>query len=178
MVQVERGRRSGSESSTPPRRRVLDRTPAVRGAAWSRRTGTPSSLLRATGSGWPWVRLDIEIDLPNQGGAWPILALREGARERTGLILATPGARCGASMAWWSPKRLPFDRDLAQESRLIALECPAGPAGRPQPIWLMRGRLDAALCLDRSTGPVWGQHQPINRGAAANGSCCRSTTCR
>ena len=37
-------------------------------------------------------RLDLEIDLPAEGGAWPILALREGARERTGLILATRGA--------------------------------------------------------------------------------------
>ena len=32
------------------------------------------------------------LDLPHEGGAWPILALREGARERTGLILATQGA--------------------------------------------------------------------------------------
>lgn len=27
-------------------------------------------------------RLDLEIDLPNEGGAWPILALREGAPDR------------------------------------------------------------------------------------------------
>ena len=38
-------------------------------------------------------RLDIELDLPTGGGAWPILALREGAQERTGLILATAGAK-------------------------------------------------------------------------------------
>ncbi len=36
-------------------------------------------------------RLDLRLRLPTQG-AWPILALREGARERAGIVLATPGA--------------------------------------------------------------------------------------
>ena len=38
-------------------------------------------------------RLDIELEVPADGGAFPILALREGAKERTGLILATPVGR-------------------------------------------------------------------------------------
>lgn len=37
-------------------------------------------------------RLDILLDLPKTGGAHPVLALREGAPERTGIILASPGA--------------------------------------------------------------------------------------
>ncbi|KAA0583204.1 multicopper oxidase domain-containing protein [Azospirillum sp. B21] len=37
-------------------------------------------------------RLDIRLTLPSEGGAFPILALREGAAQRTGLILATAGA--------------------------------------------------------------------------------------
>ena len=37
-------------------------------------------------------RLDIMLDVPAEGGAFPVLALREGARERTGIILATRGA--------------------------------------------------------------------------------------
>ena len=36
-------------------------------------------------------RADIRLELPKEGGAFPVLALREGAPERTGLILATPG---------------------------------------------------------------------------------------
>ncbi|QAY97258.1 copper oxidase [Methylovirgula ligni] len=36
-------------------------------------------------------RLDLRLHLPARG-AWPILALREGARERAGIVLATPGA--------------------------------------------------------------------------------------
>lgn len=37
-------------------------------------------------------RLDIRLSLPKDGGAFPILALREGAAERTGVILASAGA--------------------------------------------------------------------------------------
>ncbi len=37
-------------------------------------------------------RADIRVALPKEGGAFPVLALREGAVERTGLILASPGA--------------------------------------------------------------------------------------
>jgi FtsP/CotA-like multicopper oxidase with cupredoxin domain len=40
-------------------------------------------------------RLDIRLTLPQAGGAFPILALREGARERTGIVLATPSAPIG-----------------------------------------------------------------------------------
>ncbi len=38
-------------------------------------------------------RLDIMFDIPPEGGAFPLLALREGGLERTGIILATAGAR-------------------------------------------------------------------------------------
>jgi len=37
-------------------------------------------------------RADIRLELPKGGGAFPVLALREGAPERTGVILAAPGA--------------------------------------------------------------------------------------
>lgn len=40
-------------------------------------------------------RLDIRLDLPRENRAFPILALREGAPERTGLILAPAGAAIG-----------------------------------------------------------------------------------
>lgn len=38
-------------------------------------------------------RLDIEISVPGDGGAFPILAQREGDRARTGIVLATAGAQ-------------------------------------------------------------------------------------
>ena len=37
-------------------------------------------------------RMDVIVNIPSEGGAFPILALRELATERTGIILATPGA--------------------------------------------------------------------------------------
>lgn len=37
-------------------------------------------------------RLDIRLSLPGEAGAWPILALREGAPQRTGFVLATADA--------------------------------------------------------------------------------------
>jgi FtsP/CotA-like multicopper oxidase with cupredoxin domain len=37
-------------------------------------------------------RIDVIVQIPSDGGAFPILALRELATERTGIILATPGA--------------------------------------------------------------------------------------
>lgn len=38
-------------------------------------------------------RVDIRLELPKDGGVFPVLALREGAPERTGIILATAGAQ-------------------------------------------------------------------------------------
>jgi FtsP/CotA-like multicopper oxidase with cupredoxin domain len=62
-------------------------------------------------------RADIRLQLPPEG-AFPILALREGASEQTGIILATAGATI---------KRLPAKNEVAQglltldlESRLAA----------------------------------------------------------
>jgi FtsP/CotA-like multicopper oxidase with cupredoxin domain len=40
-------------------------------------------------------RIDLRMTLPQGDGAYPILALREGAVERTGIILATPAATIG-----------------------------------------------------------------------------------
>jgi FtsP/CotA-like multicopper oxidase with cupredoxin domain len=38
-------------------------------------------------------RLDIRLAIPKEGGAFPVLALREGAVERTGIVLASPNAK-------------------------------------------------------------------------------------
>jgi FtsP/CotA-like multicopper oxidase with cupredoxin domain len=37
-------------------------------------------------------RMDVRLQIPAQGGAFPFLALRELSRQQTGVILATPGA--------------------------------------------------------------------------------------
>jgi FtsP/CotA-like multicopper oxidase with cupredoxin domain len=38
-------------------------------------------------------RLDILLTIPKDGGAFPVLAVREGETARTGIVLATPGAK-------------------------------------------------------------------------------------
>jgi FtsP/CotA-like multicopper oxidase with cupredoxin domain len=64
----------------------------------------------------PGQRIDLAVSIPADGGSFPILALREGARERTGLVLATAGAptRKVASVADTAAPAL----DLAFERRL------------------------------------------------------------
>ena len=109
-------------------------------------------------------RLDIEIDLPNEGGAWPILALREGARERTGLILATRAPRFGASMPWRRSEAPAFDTDLAQEARLIALDAlPDRPVDRSQMLMLGGSMQPYVWTIN---GPIWGS---TSRSSARSG---------
>lgn len=105
-------------------------------------------------------RLDIEIDLPNQGGAWPILALREGARQRTGLILSTPGAEIRRLETEAQTESPAFDTDLAQEWRLIARDAlPQRPAERSQ-VLMLGGAMQPYVWT--INGAVWGGNQPIS----------------
>ncbi|WP_116600176.1 multicopper oxidase family protein [Primorskyibacter marinus] len=104
-------------------------------------------------------RLDLEIDLPNEGGAWPILALREGARERTGLILATHGAEVRRIPALTDIDAPAFDIDLAQESRLVARDAlPDRPVARSQMLMLGGSMQPYVWTIN---GGVWGQHRPV-----------------
>ncbi|MFL9913062.1 multicopper oxidase family protein [Paraburkholderia sp. RL17-337-BIB-A] len=90
-------------------------------------------------------RMDILVELPNEAGVWPIFAVREGDRQRTGIMLAAHGANVGKVASTASEKfgAIGFD----QEMRLSA----AGPLA-PRPI-------DAQfmLMLTGSMHPyVWG----------------------
>lgn len=64
-------------------------------------------------------RIDLLIDLPAGKGAFPILALREGAQERTGIILATAGASVPKLSALGEETAPAFD--LSLEAQLVAL---------------------------------------------------------
>ena len=66
-------------------------------------------------------RLDLLLDLPTEGAAFPILARREGATERAGIILATPGAAVARVAPTGDDVAPAFDFDLAQEGALRAL---------------------------------------------------------
>lgn len=65
-------------------------------------------------------RIDVRVQLPHEGGAFPILALRELSVEQTGVVLATSGAQI---------QRLPVKSSsstalltLGLESQLVALK--------------------------------------------------------
>ncbi len=103
-------------------------------------------------------RLDIEIDLPGDG-AFPILALREGARERTGLILASAGAAVSKVSGLSEADHPAFDLDLAQEASLQAVTpLAARPVDRAQMIMLAGAMQPYVWTID---GQTWDTHKPI-----------------
>lgn len=65
-------------------------------------------------------RIDIRLALPAEGGAWPILALREGELERTGIVLATPGGAIRKLATAGQSKAGVVDLGLEQTLRPLA----------------------------------------------------------
>jgi FtsP/CotA-like multicopper oxidase with cupredoxin domain len=102
-------------------------------------------------------RVDVIIRIPPAGGAFPILALREGERERTGFILATPGApiRRVAGLA----DRAAGATDMSLERTLRAAS----------PLPARRADIVHRVTLDGSMAPYawsinghrWAEHTPI-----------------
>jgi FtsP/CotA-like multicopper oxidase with cupredoxin domain len=160
VVQVERGGRI--------RLRVINAAAAT--VFWIDTGAAPARLVAADGhavqplSGTRFglamgQRLDLEIDLPQEGGAWPILALREGARERTGLILATQGAEIRRIDSMAEAEAPAFDTDLAQESRLTAAEALSDrPVDRSHMVMLGGAMQPYVWTIN---GAVWSQHRPL-----------------
>jgi len=103
-------------------------------------------------------RLDIEIDLPG-AGAFPVLALREGARERTGIILATSGAGVRKIDGMSQVNAAAFDTDMLQELQLQAANpLAARKADRAQMIMLAGTMQPYVWTID---GQTWDTHIPI-----------------
>lgn len=103
-------------------------------------------------------RLDLELDLPGDG-AWPILALREGARERSGLILASADARVEKQELLGAEAAPAFDPDMAQEMRLTAAESlPARQADRTHMVMLGGAMQPYRWTID---GRTWGDHRAL-----------------
>ena len=97
-------------------------------------------------------RLDILLDVPKSGGAWPILALREGERKRTGFILAAKESSVGKISA--ESTEVAAAVGLALEHRLKALRSlPDRAADRthtvniteaPGYVWMLNGAVHGA----------------------------------
>ncbi|MBY3184236.1 multicopper oxidase family protein [Rhizobium laguerreae] len=65
-------------------------------------------------------RVDIRVNLPMEGGAFPVLAIREGAVERAGVILATTGADVRRVQVAGDAKGPVLGLDLEQRLRPVA----------------------------------------------------------
>lgn len=104
-------------------------------------------------------RLDIELDLPAAGGAFPVLALREGAVERTGIILASEGAAVGRLASASEAAHPAFSGDLAQEAQFTALTPLADrPVDRSDTLMLGGSMMPYLWTID---GQSWGTHRPV-----------------
>jgi FtsP/CotA-like multicopper oxidase with cupredoxin domain len=101
-------------------------------------------------------RLDIRLTVP-AGKALPVLALREGGRQRTGLVLAAAGAKVARIADHGDAKAPPLD--LAFEARLkAAAPLAARPADRTIPVVLAG---DMARYVWTLNGKVHGQDTPL-----------------
>ncbi|MCX8508066.1 MAG: multicopper oxidase family protein [Rhodobacteraceae bacterium] len=104
-------------------------------------------------------RLDIALDLPPEGGAFPILALREGARERTGLILASAGASVPRIERLGTEAAPAFDADLAQELSLRAQEPLPERTATNRPMLMLGGTMQPYVWT--INGQTWATHIPV-----------------
>lgn len=103
-------------------------------------------------------RLDLDLELPREG-SWPVMALREGAKEQTGLILATAGSAVVKIPALAENNAPPFDVDLSQELRLRASDnLPSRTTQRTHTVMLGGSMRPYVWTID---GRVWGEHKPV-----------------
>jgi len=102
-------------------------------------------------------RIDIRVRVPKNEGAWPILALREGAMERTGFMLGTRAGvvhRVGPEAARPAP---PLDLDF-EGSLGAAQPLAENSLDRQDAVTLGGNMATYAWTID---GRAWGRHRPI-----------------
>ena len=104
-------------------------------------------------------RLDIEVTIPAAGGAFPVLALREGGPERTGIILATPGAAVAKLPVLAAAAHPAFSGDLTQEAAFRAMEPLLDRPTDRSDILILAGSMTPYLWTIDGKG--WGNHRPI-----------------
>ncbi len=104
-------------------------------------------------------RLDIDLELPSESRAFPILALREGERERTGLILAPRGVPVSKLSVMSEIASPAFDVDLSQEGALRALDPLPDRAIAESRMVTLDGTMSPYVWTIDGHG--WGEHEPI-----------------
>ncbi|MSU90337.1 multicopper oxidase domain-containing protein [Rhodobacteraceae bacterium 2CG4] len=104
-------------------------------------------------------RLDIALTMPADGTALPVLALREGAPQRTGLVLAPAGAEVRRIAGLAEAPHPAYSGDTAQELALRARHpLPPRPADRTHMVMLGGQMAPYEWTIN---GQLWGSHTPI-----------------
>ncbi|QDL92568.1 multicopper oxidase family protein [Paroceanicella profunda] len=104
-------------------------------------------------------RLEIVLDLPQDGEPLPVLALREGTRDRAGIVLAPAGRPVGKISAQGEQAAAPVSGDMSLE---LALQARAPlPARRPtrRHMVMLNGAMDPYVWT--INGETWSRHTPI-----------------
>jgi FtsP/CotA-like multicopper oxidase with cupredoxin domain len=101
-------------------------------------------------------RLDIVLELPQSEGAWPIFAVREGARARTGFVLATRGGSVSKTAAEATKAVSPVGLALERHLR-AARSLPTQDADRRHTITIT----EAPGYVWMLNGEVHGTHVPL-----------------
>ncbi len=102
-------------------------------------------------------RADVLLRVPSGGGAFPVLAQREGDRQRTGIVLATSGAAIGKVAG--TATRPVGAVDLSLERRLAALvPLPPRRPDRVLHVRLTGSMMPYAWGID---GKRWPDHVPL-----------------
>ncbi len=101
-------------------------------------------------------RVDIVLELPHEEGAWPVFAIREGDRARTGFVLATRKGEISKIDREASEPADPVGLHL--ERRLRALQpLPARPADRKHTVEIT----EASGYVWLLNGAAHGEHTPL-----------------
>jgi FtsP/CotA-like multicopper oxidase with cupredoxin domain len=121
--------------------------------------GNPVEPLRGSRFGLAMAqRVDILLSLPAGEGAWPVLALREGDRVRTGLILATAGGEVA---------QIPEQGDVIIPAFGFELERRLR-ASQPLAARPVDRRLELSLTGEMASyvwsinDKIWEQHEPVS----------------
>ena len=118
-------------------------------------------VLPVTGRRFPLAqgqRLDIMVTIPPEGGAFPVLAQREGDRRRTGIVLASAGAIVRKVADAADATVPPVDNAL--EARLVAaLPLTPGNGAVTHRVALTGSMMPYVWSLDDRT---WADHMPLH----------------
>ena len=102
-------------------------------------------------------RLDILVTLPREGGAFPLLAQREGDRGRTGIVLASSGAAVRKLSGTADASAPPVDNSLERQLRAEAPLAAQSP-GVTHKVALTGTMMPYIWSLDDRT---WAGHRPL-----------------